>query len=89
MKLLKKFIVVFLFKNNLKAVTLAKNYEYRFKIKSIEMKWHWIKKTYQQKMIEILYIVTKKNLTNGFTKFLELKKFYVFSNNIVGKLATK
>ena len=85
MKLPKKLTAVLLFNDNLKTTALAKNLEYKSKTKHIEMKWHWIREIYQQKMIELPYIATKKNLANGFTKLLKPEKFYVFNNNIVGE----
>ena len=40
-------------------------------------------------MIELPYMTTKKNLTNGFTKFLKPKKFYTFKNSLVNELPTE
>ena len=45
-KLLKKLNTIFLFNNNMGATLLAKNLEYKPKIKYIKIKKHWIKKTY-------------------------------------------
>ena len=39
-------------------------------------------------MIEFFYITTKENLVDDLTELLELKKFNVFSKNIIGKLLT-
>ena len=46
LKLPKKPTAVFLFNDNLRAVALAKNLEYRSKTKHIEVKWHWIREIY-------------------------------------------
>ena len=68
---------------------MAKNLEYKFKTKHIKIKRHWIKKIYQQRMIELLYMTTRKNLVNGFMKLLEPEKFYAFRNSFVGELPTE
>ena len=46
LKLPGKFIAVFLFNDNLGAAALAKNLEYRFRTKHIEVRWHWIRDVY-------------------------------------------
>ena len=74
LKLLGKLTAVLLFNDNLGAAALAKNLEYRFRTKHIEVRWHWIREVYQQGVIEFFYIVMKENLADGLTKFLGLKK---------------
>ena len=46
LKLLKKLTKIFLFNDNLGVIVLIKNFEYKSKTKHMEIKWHWIKKTY-------------------------------------------
>ena len=89
LKLLGKLAAVFLFNDNMGAAVLAKNPEYRSRIKHIEVRWHWIREIYKQGMIGLPYVTAMENLVDGFTKPLGLEKFHAFSNSIVGEPPTE
>lgn len=65
-----------------RAISLTKNYKFHWKIKHIEICWHWIWKKVQQKEIAILYISTKKMRADGLIKALSPKIFKNISKMI-------
>ena len=85
LKLPGKLTAIPLFNDNLGAAALAKNPEYKSRTKHMEIRWHWIKEVYQQKVIELPYIATGENLADDLTKPLKPKKFDAFGKSIIGE----
>ena len=60
--------------NNEAAIKLAKNPEFHKRTKHIDIVYHFIRKTVQNKQIQLLGVNTKEQKANSFTKPLDTYK---------------
>ena len=64
--------------NNQKIITFIKNSEHYRRTKHIDVKYHWIRKTMKNEIIEFKYISIKNMIANDLTKPLRAIKFNRF-----------
>ncbi len=67
-----------LYTDNNGALLLAKNPVFHERTKHIAVKYHYIRDLISQGIIDLIYIPTKENKSDGFTKPLEKTKFKEF-----------
>ena len=64
--------------DNQKIITFIKNSEHYWRTKYIDVKYHWIKKTVKNEIIEFKYISIEDMIADGLTKSLRAIKFNKF-----------
>ena len=70
--------------DNQGAIALVKNPIQHNRSKHIDIKFHFIREKYNQKLIEISYIPTGENIADVFTKPMTKPKLNTFSKIIFG-----
>ena len=70
--------LVKLLTDNQKIITLIKNSEHHRRTKHIDVKYHWIRKTMKNEIIEFKYTSTENIIANDLTKSLRAIKFNRF-----------
>ncbi len=61
---------------------MIKNSEYHKRCKHIDVKYNFVKEKYTEKIIDLKYISTDKQLADIFTKPLSKVKFEYFRNKL-------
>lgn len=68
--------------DNQSAICVIKNSEYHKRCKHIDVKYNFVKEKYTEKIIDLKYISTDKQLADIFTKPLSKVKFEYFRNKL-------
>ena len=64
------------------AITLSKNFEHHVRTKHIDVQFHFVRYYIKQKIIDLKYIFTKKQLVDAFTKAIIINTFKSFCKKI-------
>jgi hypothetical protein len=73
--------------DNLGATYLSANLMFHARTKHIEVDYHFVMERVARKQLEICFISTNDQVTDGFTKALSLQKFISFQHNLnLGRL---
>jgi hypothetical protein len=73
--------------DNLGATYLSVNPVFHARRKHIKVDYHFVRERVARKQLEIRFISTNDQVTNGFTKALSLQKFTSFQHNLnLGRL---
>ena len=67
-----------LYCDNMSAIALSKNLEHHARIKHIDVQFHFVRHYIKQKIIDLKYIFTKKQLVDAFTKAIVINTFKSF-----------
>ena len=68
--------------DNQKIIVLAENSEFHRRIKHINVKYHWIRKTIADSKISLKYLSINEMIADELIKLLIVKKFAVFLSMI-------
>ena len=71
-----------LYCDNMSAIILLKNFEHYARIKHIDVQFHFVRHYIKQKIIDLKYIFTKKQLIDAFTKIIIINIFKSFCKKI-------
>lgn len=71
-----------IFEDNAACIRLSKNAEFHKRTKHIEIQWFYCREKYMSGEIELIYINTKNNVADLFTKALSTKTF----NYLISKM---
>ena len=71
-------ILIVLWTNNQRTIALSENLEFHYRIKHIDIKYHWVRETLQDEKILLKYILTKLIIVDDLTKTLVSIKFERF-----------
>ena len=71
-----------LYCDNMSAIVLSKNFEYHARTKHIDVQFHFVCHYIKQKIIDLKYICTKKQLVDAFTKIIIINNFKSFCKKI-------
>ena len=71
-----------LYCDNMSAIALSKNLEHHARIKHIDVQFHFVRHYIEQKIIDLKYIFTKKQLVDAFTKTIVINTFKSFCKKI-------
>ena len=80
LKIISKKISTVVWADNQKTIVLAENSEFHRRIKHIDVKYHWIRKTIADDKISLKYLLISKIIADGLIKPLNTKKFAIFLN---------
>lgn len=73
-----KELKIVLYMDNQSAIRLVKNPEFHKRSKHIDVRYHFIREKFEEKMFDLKYICTNDMLADIFTKALAAPKFNVF-----------
>lgn len=68
--------------DNQSAIRLIKNPEFHKRTKHIDIRYHFIRQKYEEKLFNLHYVETEKQLADGLTKSLGGQKFELFCRSI-------
>ena len=68
--------------NNISTIVLFKNFEHHVRTKYIDIQYHFVCYYIKQKIIDLNYIYTKKQLIDALTKIININNFKKFCKKI-------
>ena len=71
-----------LYCDNMSAIALSKNLEHHARTKHINVQFYFVRYYIKQKIIDLKYICTKKQLVDAFTKTIIINNFRLFCKKI-------
>ena len=72
--------------DNVSSIMIASNTRMDNRIKSIDIKYHYIKDEVASKRVQLQHVASEYNVADIFTKPLNSVKFHNFKNQILGEL---
>ena len=71
-----------LYCDNMSTIVLSKNLEHHARTKHIDVQFYFVRHYIKQKIIDLKYIFTKKQLVDAFTKTIVINTFKSFCKKI-------
>jgi hypothetical protein len=68
--------------DNIGAKYLSANLVFHARTKHIEVDYHFVRERVAMKLLNIVYVSTKDQVANGFTKPLPVRQLEMFKNNL-------